>query len=110
MQQAETDTQVPYLSATEAKRKSVDDPVTTQHDRNPRVVKRRGLEQRMREQRTQAQSARRLESVQQRQERLQREAHAQAVRRQSESLQERQERLECDAEHHAVRRQSESLM
>ena len=31
MQQAETDTQVPYLSATEAKRKSVD-PVTIQHN------------------------------------------------------------------------------
>ena len=31
MQQAETDTQVPYLSATEAKRMSVD-PVTTQHN------------------------------------------------------------------------------
>ena len=37
MQQAETDTQVPYLSTTEAKGRSVD-PVATQHDRNPCVV------------------------------------------------------------------------
>ena len=65
MQQAETDAQLPYLSATEAKRRSVDDPVTTHHDRNPRVVKRQGLKQRTREQRTQAQTAGGLESVQQ---------------------------------------------
>ena len=39
MQQVETDIQVRYLSAPEAKRRLVNDPVTTQHDRNPHVEK-----------------------------------------------------------------------